>query len=54
MADTVVESLILDLLEWVTRRDRAYEEVMEAWSTSCPKLPVWEERMIAVSSSART
>ena len=43
MADTVVEALILDLLEWVTKRDRTYEEVMEAWRTSCPKLPVWEE-----------
>lgn len=26
MADTVVEALILDLLEWVTKRDRTYEE----------------------------
>ena len=43
MADTVVEALILDLLEWVAKRDRAYEEVMEAWRTSCPRLPVWEE-----------
>ena len=43
MADTVVEALILDLLEWVTIRDRSYEEVMDAWRTSCPKLPVWEE-----------
>ena len=43
MADSVVEALILDLLEWVTRRDRTYEEVMEAWRTSCPRLPVWEE-----------
>ena len=43
MADTVVESLILDLLEWVAKRDRTYEEVMEAWRTSCPRLPVWEE-----------
>ena len=43
MADSVVEALILDLLEWVTKRDRTYEEVMEAWRTSCPRLPVWEE-----------
>ena len=43
MADTVVEALILDLLEWVTKRDRTYEEIMEAWRTSCPRLPVWEE-----------
>jgi hypothetical protein len=42
MAD-VVESLILDLLEWVANGERTYEEVMDAWRTSCPKLPVWED-----------
>jgi hypothetical protein len=43
MADVVVGALILDLLEWLARRDRSYEEVMDAWRTSCPKLQVWEE-----------
>lgn len=38
-----VEPLILDLLEWVANRDRTYEEAMDAWRTSCPRLPVWEE-----------
>jgi D-3-phosphoglycerate dehydrogenase len=38
-----VEALILDLLEWVAQGERAYDEVMEAWRTSCPRLPVWEE-----------
>jgi len=37
------ESLILDLLEWIGRAPRPYAEVMEAWRTSCPRLPVWEE-----------
>jgi len=41
--DTVSESLILDLLEWLQQRERPYEEVLEAWRTSCPKLPVWED-----------
>jgi hypothetical protein len=41
--DTVVEALILDLLEWVAKRERTYEEVMDAWRTSCPKLPIWED-----------
>jgi hypothetical protein len=41
--DSVVDSLILDLLEWITREERTYEQVMEAWRTSCPKLPVWED-----------
>jgi hypothetical protein len=35
--------LILDLLEWLSRQDRSYEETMDAWRTSCPKLPVWED-----------
>lgn len=38
-----VEALILDLLEWLDGTPRPYAEVMEAWRTSCPRLPVWEE-----------
>jgi hypothetical protein len=38
-----VESLILDLLEWVSGKERTYEEVMDAWRTSCPRLTVWED-----------
>jgi hypothetical protein len=38
-----VENLILDLLEWAARRERTYQETMDAWRTSCPRLPVWEE-----------
>jgi hypothetical protein len=43
MSDFVTETLILDLLEWLAKGDRSYEEVMDAWRTSCPKLPVWED-----------
>ena len=44
MIDSVVENLVLDLLEWIAkRREVAYEEVMDAWRTSCPRLPVWED-----------
>ena len=43
MADTVVEALIFELLRWLATRDRSYEEVMDAWRTSCPRLPVWED-----------
>jgi len=38
-----VEALILDLLEWLGPRPKAYAEVIEAWRTSCPRLPVWED-----------
>jgi D-3-phosphoglycerate dehydrogenase len=43
MTDFVVESLILDLLEWIAKQDRSYDDTMDAWRTSCPKLPVWED-----------
>jgi hypothetical protein len=39
----VVEPLILDLLEWIGPAPRPYDEVIDAWRTSCPRLPVWEE-----------
>jgi hypothetical protein len=38
-----VEVLVLDLLEWVANRERTYEEAMDAWRTSCPRFPVWED-----------
>jgi hypothetical protein len=38
-----VEALITDLLEWIGPGPRPYAEVIEAWRTSCPRLPVWEE-----------
>src|ERR1700744_6814741 len=43
VADAVVDSLVLDLLEWVAPHPRPYREGMDAWRTSCPRLPVWEE-----------
>jgi hypothetical protein len=38
-----VDSLILDLLDWMGPAPRPYAEVLEAWRTSCPRLPVWED-----------
>lgn len=42
-ASDTVETLILDLLEWMGPEPRPYPEVLEAWRTSCPRLPVWED-----------
>ena len=42
MTDTV-ENLILDLVEWVGKKERTYAVTMESWRTSCPRLPVWED-----------
>jgi hypothetical protein len=38
-----VDALLCDLLAWLARDARSYDEVMEAWRTSCPRLPVWED-----------
>jgi hypothetical protein len=38
-----LDALILDLLEWIGSQPRAYSEVIDAWRTSCPRLPVWED-----------
>jgi D-3-phosphoglycerate dehydrogenase len=38
-----VDNLILDLLEWIGPGRRPYAETLEAWRTSCPRLPVWED-----------
>ena len=43
MTGFVLESLILDLLEWVAKQERSYRDTMDAWKTSCPRLPVWED-----------
>lgn len=39
----ITEPLVLDLVEWVAKAPRTYEDVMEAWRTSCPRLPIWED-----------
>jgi hypothetical protein len=38
-----VDNLVLDLLEWIGPSPRPYADVLEAWRTSCPRLPVWED-----------
>jgi hypothetical protein len=42
-SDGTVETLLLYMMEWLETKERSYEEVMEAWRTTCPRLPVWEE-----------
>jgi hypothetical protein len=41
------KTLILDLLEWIAARPRLYEDVMDAWRTSCPRLTIWEDSVDA-------
>jgi hypothetical protein len=37
-----VPALVLDLLESLAAGPRPYRDVIDAWRTSCPRLPVWE------------
>ena len=65
MPETIA-SLVLDLVEWVAPRPRSHAEFVEAWSTSCPRLTIWEDAerlqlierrpggMIAVTAKGRT
>ena len=34
---------LLEFLEWVAAHPRTYTETMDAWRTSCPRVPVWED-----------
>jgi len=43
MIDAIVDALMLDLLEWLANGERTYQEVIDIWRTSCPRLPVWED-----------
>jgi hypothetical protein len=36
-------ALVRQLLEWLEAAPRTYRETMDAWRTSCPRLPVWED-----------
>ena len=38
-----VDALVIDLLEWIGPRSKPYRDVIDAWRTACPRLPVWEE-----------
>jgi hypothetical protein len=33
----------LQLLAWIAERERTYEETIEVWRSSCPRLTVWED-----------
>lgn len=39
-------ALTVQLLEWLARQPRAYDEVIDAWKTTCPRLSIWEDACI--------
>jgi hypothetical protein len=42
-----MDALTLQLLTWLSDRPRGYGETMEAWHTTCPRMPVWEDAISA-------
>ena len=39
-------ALTIDLLAWIDSRTRSYEETIEAWKTSCPRLSIWDDAVV--------
>lgn len=43
-AQSAAASLIMiQFLQWISDRPRSREDVLEAWRSSCPRFPVWED-----------
>jgi hypothetical protein len=38
--------LMIQFLVWIAERPRNHDEVMEAWRSSCPRFPVWEDALV--------
>jgi hypothetical protein len=53
-----MDALTLQLVAWVSDRPRTYGEVMEAWTTTCPRMPIWEDAvsagLVRVEGAGRT
>ena len=49
MTDSVDEAsltlLMVELLEWISRTRRTYEQAMAAWRSSCPRFTIWEDAL---------
>ena len=40
-----MSTLRQQFLAWIEARPRTYGEAMEAWRSSCPRFPVWEDAL---------
>jgi len=53
---TPLAMLTVQFLAWLAARPRTYEDTMEAWRSSCPRLSVWEDAVgagfVALQSGA--
>jgi len=35
----------LELLAWIAEQPRSYRDTMDAWSSHCPRLTIWEDAL---------
>ena len=40
---TAAAALTLQFLAFVADAERTYAETMEAWRSTCPRMPIWED-----------
>ena len=43
--DDALRLLTVQFLAWAAGAPRTYGQAMDAWRTSCPRLPVWEDAL---------
>ncbi len=43
--DDALRLLTVQFLAWAVSAPRTYAQAMDAWRTSCPRLPVWEDAL---------
>ena len=42
-----ISELMIQFLDWIATRPRTYADVMDVWRTSCPRLSIWEDALLA-------
>ena len=42
---TQTSALTTQMLEWLDQEPRSYDETLDAWKTSCPRLSIWEDAL---------
>lgn len=40
-------ALTLQFLDWVAGGGRSHADLMETWRSSCPRLSIWEDALLA-------
>jgi hypothetical protein len=45
MSVDLVSEPVHQLLDWLSRGPRAYDETIDAWKTHCPRVSPWEDAL---------